>query len=134
MDENTEITVVMVKPGKKARLAAIGTSLEDLQRAVDGCIETFYPFEDPDVCIVLNDEGKINGMQPNRAIYDGNGNVTDIVFGPFFICDCSGYEFGSLSEEKAEKYLEQFKLPEMFFRTQDGVKAIPYEPKKELER
>ena len=64
-----KIKVVLVEPGKLARVAEIGTELEDLQRAVQGLIETYYPFEE-EVCIVCNDEGKINGMKLNRAIYD----------------------------------------------------------------
>lgn len=50
---NQKITVVMVEPGKVARTAEIGTSLADLQRAVGGMIETYYPFEE-EVCIVCN--------------------------------------------------------------------------------
>ncbi len=36
------ITVVMLEPGQVARTAVIGSSLEDLQRVVGGCIEAFY--------------------------------------------------------------------------------------------
>ena len=62
------IRVVYLEPGKLARIAEIGTSLADLQRAVGGgLIETYYPFEEQ-VCLVCNDEGKINGMELNRAI------------------------------------------------------------------
>ena len=53
-----KIKVIVCEPGKMARVAEIGTGLEDLQRAVGGgLIETYYPFEDA-VCIVCNDEGK----------------------------------------------------------------------------
>ena len=58
-----KIKVVMCEPGRKARVAEIGTELEELQRAVGGMIEAYYPFEEQ-VCIVCNDEGKFNGMSP----------------------------------------------------------------------
>lgn len=61
------IRVVMVEPGKTARITEIGTSLESLQEAVGGIIEAYYPFEE-EVCIVCNDEGKLLGMPLNRAI------------------------------------------------------------------
>ena len=62
------IKVVFVEPGKLARTAEIESSLEGLQKAVKGSIEAFYPFEE-EVCIICNEEGKINGMPLNRAIY-----------------------------------------------------------------
>ena len=55
MSEEKKIKVVLLEPGKLARTAEIGTSIEDLQNAVDGLIEPFYPFEEQ-VCIVCNDE------------------------------------------------------------------------------
>ena len=62
-----KIKVVLLEPGKVARVAEIDSSLEGLQRTVGGMIEAFYPFEE-EVCIVCNDEGKICGMELNRAI------------------------------------------------------------------
>ena len=62
------IKVVLVEPGKLARTAEIPATLEGMQAVVKGSIEPFYPFEEQ-VCIVCNDEGKINGMQLNRAVY-----------------------------------------------------------------
>ena len=48
------IKVIYCEPGRKARIAEIGTELSDLQRAVGGgFIETYYPFEE-EVCIVCN--------------------------------------------------------------------------------
>ena len=98
------IHVVYVEPGEMAREADIGTELSDLQRTVGGgFIETFYCFDEP-VVLVCDDEGKLNGSAPNRAIFDDNGKVQDIIFGPFFICDCSTEEFGSLTSEQIERY------------------------------
>ena len=53
MENEKMIKVVLLEPGKLARTAEIGTSLEDLQKIVDGLIEPFYPFEEQ-VCIVCN--------------------------------------------------------------------------------
>ena len=52
--EEQRIKVLYCEPGRKARIAEIGTELSDLQRAVGGgFIETYYPFEE-EVCIVCN--------------------------------------------------------------------------------
>ena len=90
---------------------------------------TPYPFEEQ-ACIVCNDEGKINGLPLNRAIRDEDTNeIVDIIAGTFFICDCRKESFGSLSEEQQKRYLEKYRLPERFFRTRDGIEAVPYKPK-----
>ena len=108
---------------------AVGTSLDAMQQTVGGSIEAYYPFEEQ-VCIVCNDEGKINGLPLNRAIRDEDTNeIVDIIAGTFFICDCRKESFGSLSEEQQKRYLEKYRLPERFFRTRDGIEAVSYKPK-----
>lgn len=63
------ITVVMLEPGKLAKVTEINSSLASMQAAVGGgLIEAVYPFEE-EVCVVCNEEGKINGMPLNRALY-----------------------------------------------------------------
>lgn len=230
------ITVVILEPGKMARTDTIDSSLAGMQKLVGGYIEAFYPFEE-EVCIVCNEEGKINGMPLNRAIYaepevtdmsypelrsqfykaeeegkhlsgyvvfsqdsfeqpysetsrtyvissdnkafqggmggysiygyclDGTDpcvrldrymavehggadgwkiercymksdarQMIDIIAGPCFICDCQGEDFGSLSEEQLQRYMEQFKYPEHFYRVDGEIKAVPYPPEKNQER
>ena len=123
------IRVVLVEPGKLARIAEVGTTLDAMQRTVGGDIEACYPF-DEQVCIVCNSEGKINGLPLNRAIRDEDTNeIVDIIAGTFFICDCRKESFGSLSMEQQKRYLEKYRLPERFFRTRDGIEAVSYKPK-----
>ena len=83
---------------------------------------------------VCNDEGKYNGMRPCRAIYGEDREMMDIIFGPFFICDCSTPYFGSLNKEQLERYKKQFQNPEHFFRVGGEIKAVPYKPEKGHER
>lgn len=126
--QNT-IRVVLVEPGKLAQIAEIGTTLDAMQQTVGGDMEAYYPFEEQ-VCIVCNEEGKINGLPLNRAIRDEDtGNIADIIAGTFFICDCSGESFGSLSKEQQKRYLEKYRLPERFFRSRDGIGSVPFKPK-----
>lgn len=126
--QNT-IQVVLVEPGKLARIAEVGTTLDAMQWTVGGSIEAYYPFEEQ-VCIVCNDEGKINSLPLNRAIRDEDTNeIVDAIAGTFFICDCSGESFGSLSKEQQKRYLEKYRLPERFFRIGETIEAVPYRPK-----
>lgn len=122
--KEAEITVVSLQPGKTAEIVTIPNNLAALQKFVgDGLIEAFYPWEEA-VCLVCNEEGKLNGMQLNRAVYNDDRTMVDIIAGPAFICDCSGEDFGSLTEEQQQRYLQMFHDPEVFIRIGDDIKAI----------
>ena len=128
------MSVVMVEPGRMARICEIGTELEDMQRAVMGLIEPVYAFDDPDVCIVCNEEGKINGMPPTRALYDDDGRISDLIFGPFFVCRSDEEGFRSLRTDEMEHYEARFRYPESFLRIDGQLRAVKYEPQTEKER
>lgn len=130
-----EISVVLCEPGKLAKTATIEASLESYQKIVGGYIEAYYPFEEP-ICIVCNEEGKITGLPLNRAVYaePDRGEMLDIIAGTFFVCDCSGEDFGSLSPEQLRRYTEQFKYPERFFRMDNEIRAVLFLPEKDRER
>ena len=65
MENEKKIKVVLLEPGKLARATEIDASLAGMQKTVGGLIEPFYPFEEQ-VCIVCNEESKINGMLLKR--------------------------------------------------------------------
>ena len=235
--EKNTMRVLLVEPGKLAKEAYIGTSLEDMQRIVDGDIEQFMPFED-EIAIVCNEEGKMNGMQLNRAVYaepekielsygelvsqfreaERNGKhisgfivftedsfdkpysieartytvssdnkafqpnmggysiygssldgtdvcvrlenymaaehgghdgwkiekcytqedtkeMLDIIAGKFFVCSapCDSEHFKGLSDEQMQKYMKLFRYPEQFFRMNNEIKAVKYNPEKNKE-
>ena len=210
------IKVVLCEPGKLARVAEIGTTTKDIQKTVKGLYQEFCPNLKEKIAIICNEEGKFNGMSPNRAVYDGpeiieipyaemakrfreaerNGEghlqgcivftqdsftepyseeartyvvssnnkafipgmggysiyassldgsdpmvrlerymrdehggengwkiercymknpereMLDVIFGPFFICDCSGEDYGSLNQEQIDRFMKQFQYPE----------------------
>lgn len=120
-----KIKVVSLIPGETAEITELGSSLEEMQEYVGGLIQAIYPF-DEEVCIVCNDEGKLLGLPVNRALRDSDGEVYDAICGNAFICDCSGEEFGSLSDEQLCKYSEMFKHPEMLVKIDGAIEAIPY--------
>lgn len=123
-----KIKLLLLEPGKLARTAMIEASLEGMQKVVGGMIEPYYPFEEH-VCIVCNEEGKFNGMPLNRAVYGEHGEMLDIIAGPAFLCDCSGENFGSLTEEQITRYKKKFRYPEIFLREGDEIKAFFVDPR-----
>lgn len=232
-----KIKVVLCEPGKVARVAEISNTLADLQKTVKGDIEQFCPYEEA-VAIICNEEGKFNGMMPNRAIYsepqevemsygeltsrfreaerNGGEHLTgyivftedsftkpypeaartyavssnnkafqpnmggysiygsaldgsdpmirlegymqsekggkdgwkiercymksdekemiDVIFGPFFICDCSGANYGSLNQEQIDRFMKQFENPERLIRMNGTLMSAPYKPEPDLSR
>lgn len=131
-----KISVVLVEPGKYPRLVEIEDSLEAMQSLVEGNIEEYMPYED-EVAIICNEEGKMNGMPLNRAIYSDDKEMLDIIAGKFFICYApfESEKFLSMPKELARKYEEKFKYPERFYKTANGIEAKPYKPiSKDMER
>lgn len=116
--------VLLVKPGMYPQQVQIGSELEDLQKAVGGDIEATYPFEDP-VALVLNEEGKLNGSDLNRALRDSQGNIYDIVAGDFLVVGLGEENFDSLSPELMDKFEKHFHQPEMFVRMGRNIMALP---------
>lgn len=120
------IKVVLAEPGKKAKVTEIENTLENLQKIVGGYIECVYPFED-NVGIICNEEGKLIGLEPNRVLRDDNGNAVDIIFGTFIITGLTEDDFGSLTDEQAEYYLDIFRAPEIILRTGNGFVSLKIE-------
>ncbi|WP_302972283.1 DUF3846 domain-containing protein [Ruminococcus sp.] len=135
-DKAETISVLLIQPGKYPKTVAIEDSLEAMQALVGGDIEEYMPFED-EVAIICNEEGKISGLPLNRAVYDSENQMIEIMAGDFFICHApfTSEKFLSLPPDLAKKYSEKFRYPEQFVRTDKGIAAIPYKPKsKDLER
>ena len=106
MKEN-KIKVLSIGPGQPPVVKEIGNDLASLQAEVGGLIECI---SFPNGCVVVcNDEGKLNGMPPNRRL------GLDIICGSFFVCDttCDG-EFFSLSKSKIAEYSQLFEKVPVF--------------------
>ena len=126
-----KISVLLVQPGKYPEIVEIDDTLESMQKTVGGDIEEYMPFED-DVAIICNEEGKIRGLPLNRAVYDQDREMVDIVAGDFFIAyaPVESEKFLSLPKDMAEKYSAKFKYPEHFIRVNGEIQAIPFKPAK----
>ena len=110
---NSTMTVLKIMPGRKPERITIPHTLDAMQSMVCGYIQAIYPYEDS-IAIVCNEEGKLLGMEPNRAIRNEDGDILDIICGTFFICGLSEDDFCSLTEEQITNYSELFRYPEMF--------------------
>ena len=135
--EKNIITVIMVEPNQEARITEIDSSLESMQNIVGGYIEEYMPFED-EVAIICNEEGKVNRLPLNRAVYDEHSKeMIEIIAGDFFIAyaPVGSENFKSLPKDLEKKYAEKFKYPERFYKQNGQIKAYPVKPKnRDMER
>ena len=123
-EQKEQLDVLLVKPGMYPQAVQIGSELEDLQKAVGGDIEAVYPYNEP-VALIVNDEGKLNGSELNRALRDNEGQIYDSVAGDFLVVGLGEEDFASLSPELMEKFEKEFHQPEMFVRMGRSIMALP---------
>ena len=100
IETEDEIEVLVVEPGKHPYVETIENTLRAFQQAVGGYIEV-VSLNDGNV-IILNEEGKLIGLEGNRALGG------DILTGSFLITGTAGENFASLPQESIEFYKEQF--------------------------
>lgn len=126
-----KMTVLVVEPMKEPYVKEIDSGLHALQAEVGGDIAASYPFDDP-VGLVLNDEGKLIGLELNRSLRDEHGEIYDIVAGTFLVVGLGPESFASLSPDMIQKYTEQFKRPELFASINGQIVSVPVEPENPL--
>ena len=126
-----KLTVLVVEPMKEPYVKEIDHGLHALQAEVGGDIAASYPFDDP-VGLVLNDEGKLIGLDLNRSLRDEHGEIYDIVAGTFLVVGLGPESFASLPPDMIQKYTEQFKRPELFASINGQIVSVPVEPENPL--
>ena len=111
MKEKT-VKALMVEPNKHPSVVNLNTDLDSLQKAVSigadyqGLIE-FVWLKD-NVSLLLNEEGKLIGLEPNRRFYD------DILCGVFYVvAENDDGELISLTPEQQEHYSKLFYSPDV---------------------
>ena len=125
------ITVLYIQASQYPKTVSINNTLEAMQKLVGGYIEEYMPFED-EVAIVCNEEGKMNGLPLNRAIYaEGSKEMIEIIAGDFFIAyaPANSEDFKDLPKDLEEKYREKFKYPERFYKQNNEIKVYQVKPK-----
>ena len=126
-----KLTVLVVEPMKEPYVKEIDPGLHALQAEVGGDIAASYPFDDP-VGQVLNDEGKLIGLDLNRSLRDEHGEIYDIVAGTFLVVGLGPESFASLPPDMIQKYTEQFKRPELFASINGQIVSVPVESENPL--
>jgi hypothetical protein len=110
LEEQQPITnpliALIVRTDKPPQLAVIEHSLKSFQSIVGGLIEFAYYF--PKVALIVNEEGEMDGLPPNRKITNSEGEVIEIVFGDFLAVGLD--EAGEVTDISEESFYELFQL------------------------
>lgn len=108
---SNEITALLVPVGEKPKVITVLNELKALQQAVHGYIE-YYPLTEQ-INLIVNEEGKINGMEGNRLV------GKEIICGDFLVVGDNGMgETISLTPAQIRLCSERFKTPLEFTREQ----------------
>ena len=121
-----KLDVLLIKPRMYPQQVQIDSGLRSLQQAVDGNIEAAYYFEEP-VALIVNEEGKLNGSELNRAIFDQEGKMIDIIAGDFLVVGLGDEDFCSLPPELMKHMEARFHQPEVFVRVGGNILVLPWD-------
>lgn len=128
------MNVLVVEPMKAPYEKEIEPGLKSLQHEVGGDIEQFSFGMGGDAAIICNEDGKINGLELNRAMKDERGKIADIIAGTFLVVGLGEEDYCSLTPEQVKKYQKKFRYPETFMRFNGEIVAIPIKPRSFAER
>ena len=130
--EHEKLKVLMVEPQKEPYAAEIPAGLKGLQMAVGGFIEAVYPYEEP-VALICNEEGKLMGLDLNRALRDEDGHIYDVLAGPFMVVGLGEEDFSSLPDDLMQKFEQKFHTPEEFFQIGNRLVVRPMEVRSSIQ-
>lgn len=86
--------------GIEQGIMEVENTLKALQEFVGGYIEV-YPIGG-DLLVVLNEEGKFNGMKPVAAYMEDEDKIVDIFYGNVLVCRSKNEEFTDIKDSDIE--------------------------------
>ena len=107
MNQNEEIQVLYVQPGKYPEEIKIPNTLESFQKYVAGDVSSVSL--DRGTRIIFNDAGKLIPLPPNRLY-----GKTDYLAGTFLVCGDNGEALISLTDSQIKKYEKEYHSPMIF--------------------
>ena len=99
--------ILEVRRGEVPDLKEIDGGLKSMQAVVGGYIEAIYPFDD-DIAVVVNEEGKITGLPPNRFLVYKKQNYVEPLCGTLFLCGLKKDSFADIPKKLVDKYTKVF--------------------------
>ena len=96
---------IIIEPNEAPREITFEEGYKTLQELVGGYIEMPYFYDDVDV--VINEEGKLIGLEPNLPVYY-NGDLIDVIYGTAIIISHNDEgDTVSLTDTLFKKYMDE---------------------------
>jgi hypothetical protein len=107
--------IIVVEPFREPYVTNIERTLDNMQRLVGGYIQAVYPFEDEEIALICNEEGKLQDLTPNRILFNEYGKAVDMIVGTFFLCSApfDGEDFEDIPTALIDKYIKKFSFKEL---------------------
>lgn len=112
-DKARIIKALLVKPMQCPEEIELDCSVEGIQKIVGGYFEILTPFKEP-VALLVNEEGRLRRLKPNRAIKDSSGEIRNVILGDFLIVGLGAKDFKSLTKRLINRFENHFHCPEAF--------------------
>ena len=103
--------VIYCKVGEPAKLVEIEGKLEDFQKMVGGHIEVVSYEGIRGLVYVLNEEGKLEGLKPNKSIFGGR----DVIVGDFVVAAIGEDDIAGLNERQKEFVMRTVDFGRMWY-------------------
>ena len=123
--EKNKISALYVCPNKPPELVLVEPTTPVFRGLLGGPIEEIFPYFE-EVMLLCSASAKVERKPPNRALYDGNGNLIDVVAGDFILVGAPLTEPGfiSLTPEQINRYQALYQTPDQFNATPKGYKVV----------
>lgn len=116
------IQVLVVEPRKAPCLREVEES--DFHSILGGDYSVTHPFG-PEVAVLCQEDGRESGLEWNRALYNGRGQVYDVIAGTFLVAGIDGDKIASLPDDLANKYNRRFQTIEVY--AQVGERTVMFQ-------
>ena len=75
--------------------------------------------------MLCREDGRESGLEWNRALYNGRGQVYDVIAGTFLVVGVDGDRIASLPDDLANKYNRRFQTIEIY--AQVGERTVMFQ-------
>ena len=129
--ETETMKIVVLEPDKEAEVRVIQNDLDEISNIVGGYVGYCYPFSNPDIVMLFDDDAKLKGdWQFNRSLKTPDGTPFDLLAGTVVICGTvhlrSGAAYGSLTQTQIHEVMEQYEFPEYLVKQNEQYICIPH--------
>ncbi len=126
-----DIDVMIVEADKRPYMVSIPNDMENIKEIVGGEVNISI-MDGKDVALICDRDGLEDGREPNRILFDNEGEPYDIVYGNFVLTGVKDNDIISLSQDDAKEYYLEFHQP-TFYGIRPDIDVVEKEYSKEPE-